>query len=201
MTDEGMRLVLDHLGASSPLAGDAAAYLLLECAGRADPTDELVAALDGAGVRDAIIADEAGELERLWRLREGHTEALNAAGIPHKMDVGVPLSQLARFAEEVVAVVARVAPGARTIVFGHLGDGNVHVNVLGPDPEDDAVDEAVLRLAAECGGTISAEHGVGVAKARWLSLTRSDGELRAMKAIKRALDPDGILNPGAVLPG
>jgi FAD/FMN-containing dehydrogenase len=147
-----------------------------------------------------VIADEAGELDRLWRLREGYTEALNAAGIPHKMDVGVPLSQLPRFAEEVVAVVARVAPGARTIVFGHLGDGNVHVNVLGPDPEDDAVDEAVLRLAASCGGTISAEHGVGVAKARWLSLTRSADELRAMRAIKRALDPDGILNPGAVLP-
>jgi FAD/FMN-containing dehydrogenase len=200
MTDEGMRLVLDHLGASSPLAGEAPAYLLLECAGRADPTDELVAALDRAGVQDAVVADEAGELDRLWRLREGHTEALNAAGIPHKMDVGVPLSQLARFAEEVVAVVQRVAPGARTIVFGHLGDGNVHVNVLGPDPEDDAVDEAVLRLAADCGGTISAEHGVGVAKARWLSLTRSADELRAMRAIKRALDPDGILNPGAVLP-
>jgi FAD/FMN-containing dehydrogenase len=116
------------------------------------------------------------------------------------MDIGVPLSQLARFAEEVVAVVQRVAPGARTIVFGHLGDGNVHVNVLGPDPEDDAVDEAVLRLAADCGGTISAEHGVGVAKARWLSLTRSADELRAMRAIKRALDPEGILNPGAVLP-
>jgi FAD/FMN-containing dehydrogenase len=200
MTDEGMRLVLDHLGASSPLAREAPAYLLLECAGRADPTDELVAALDRAGVQDAVVADEAGELDRLWRLREGHTEALNAAGIPHKMDVGVPLSQLARFAEEVVTVVQRVAPGARTIVFGHLGDGNVHVNVLGPDPEDDAVDEAVLRLAADCGGTISAEHGVGVAKARWLSLTRSADELRAMRAIKRALDPDGILNPGAVLP-
>jgi FAD/FMN-containing dehydrogenase len=200
MTDEGMRLVLDHLGASSPLAIEAPAYLLLECAGRTDPTDELVAALDAAGVQDAVVADEAGELDRLWRLREGHTEALNAAGIPHKMDIGVPLSQLARFAEEVVAVVQRVAPGARTIVFGHLGDGNVHVNVLGPDPEDDAVDEAVLRLAADCGGTISAEHGVGVAKARWLSLTRSADELRAMRAIKRALDPDGILNPGAVLP-
>jgi FAD/FMN-containing dehydrogenase len=75
----------------------------------------------------------------------------------------------------------------------------VHVNVLGPDPDDDAVDEAVLRLAAACGGTISAEHGVGVAKARWLSLTRPPGELRAMEGIKRALDPDGILNPGAVL--
>jgi FAD/FMN-containing dehydrogenase len=199
MTDAGMRLVLDHLGASPPLARAAPAYLLLECAGLADPTDELVAALDDAGVVDAVVADESSERERLWRLREGHTEALNAAGIPHKMDVGVPLSALARFAEEVTPLVERVAPGSRTVVFGHLGDGNVHVNVLGPDPEDDAVDEAVLRLAAECGGTISAEHGVGVAKARWLSLARSPEELAAMRAIKRALDPDGILNPGVVL--
>jgi FAD/FMN-containing dehydrogenase len=200
MTDEGVQLVLDHLGASFPLARRSPAYLLLECAGYSDPTDELVSALDGAGVEDAVVADESGERERLWRLREGYTEALNAAGIPHKMDVGVPLSELPRFVEDLGPVVERVAPGSMTIVFGHLGDGNVHVNVLGPDPDDDAVDEAVLRLAAACGGTISAEHGVGVAKARWLSLTRSDDELRAMKAIKRALDPDGILNPGAVLP-
>jgi FAD/FMN-containing dehydrogenase len=200
MTDEGVQLVLDHLGASFPLARRSPAYLLLECAGHGDPTDELASALDGAGVEDAVVADESGERERLWRLREGYTEALNAAGIPHKMDVGVPLSELPRFVEDLGPVVERVAPGSMTIVFGHLGDGNVHVNVLGPDPDDDAVDEAVLRLAAACGGTISAEHGVGVAKARWLSLTRSDDELRAMKAIKRALDPDGILNPGAVLP-
>jgi FAD/FMN-containing dehydrogenase len=201
MTDEGVQLVVDHLGASFPLARRSPAYLLLECAGRSDPTDELVSALDGAGVEDAVVADESSERERLWRLREGYTEALNAAGIPHKMDVGVPLSELPRFVEDLGPVVERVAPGSMTIVFGHLGDGNVHVNVLGPDPDDDAVDEAVLRLAAACGGTISAEHGVGVAKARWLSLTRSDDELRAMKAIKRALDPDGILNPGAVLAG
>jgi FAD/FMN-containing dehydrogenase len=147
-----------------------------------------------------VIADESGERERLWRLREGYTEALNAAGIPHKMDVGVPLRELPRFVEELGPLVERVAPGSMTIVFGHLGDGNVHVNVLGPEPDDDAVDEAVLRLAASCGGTISAEHGVGKAKARWLSLARSPDELRAMRAIKRALDPDGILNPGAVLP-
>jgi FAD/FMN-containing dehydrogenase len=200
MTDDGVQLVLDHLGTSFPLARRSPAYLLLECAGRADPTDELVGALDDAGVADAVIADESGERERLWRLREGYTEALNAGPIPHKMDVGVPLPELPRFVEEVVALVERVAPGSRTIVFGHLGDGNVHINVLGPDPEDDSVDEAVLRLAAACGGTISAEHGVGVAKARWLSLARSPAELMAMRAIKRALDPDGILNPGAVLP-
>jgi FAD/FMN-containing dehydrogenase len=200
MTDEGMRLVLDHLRTSSPLPSEHPAYLLIEVAGRSDPTEELVSALDGAGVQDAAIADESGERERLWRLREGHTEALNAAGIPHKLDVGVPLSRLASFAEEVVPMVERVAPGSRTIVFGHLGDGNVHVNVLGPAPDDDAVDEAVLRLAAAHGGTISAEHGVGVAKARWLALARSADELQTMRAIKHALDPDGILNPGAVLP-
>jgi FAD/FMN-containing dehydrogenase len=200
MTDEGVGLVLDHVGASFPLARRSPAYLLLECAGRSDPTDELVSALDEAGVDDAVVADESGERERLWRLREGYTEALNAAGIPHKMDVGVPLRELPRFTEEVGPLAERVAPGSMTVVFGHLGDGNVHVNVLGPEPDDDAVDEAVLRLAASCGGTISAEHGVGVAKARWLSLARSPDELRAMRAIKRALDPDGILNPGAVLP-
>jgi FAD/FMN-containing dehydrogenase len=199
MVAEGMRLVIDQLGASPP-GREAPAYLLLECAARTDPTDELVTALADAGVEDALVADESGERERLWRLREGHTEALNAAGIPHKVDVGVPLGALSRFAEEVAPLVERVAPGSRTIVFGHLGDGNVHVNVLGPAPDDDAVDEAVLRLAAECGGTISAEHGVGVAKARWLSLARSPGDLAAMAAIKRALDPGGILNPGAVLP-
>ena len=121
-------------------------------------------------------------------------------GIPHKLDIGVPLARLAEFAARVPAEVQRLAPGARVVIFGHLGDGNVHVNVLGPEPGDHAVDEAVLRLAADCGGTISAEHGVGVAKARWLELTRSPGELRAMAAIKRALDPDGLLNPGAVLP-
>jgi FAD/FMN-containing dehydrogenase len=198
MTDVGMRLVLDHLGASLP-AREAPAYLLLECAARADPTDELVGALDRAGIEDAAVADESGERERMWRLREGITEAINAAGIPHKIDVGVPLDRLPEFAEAVAPEVERVAPGSRTIVFGHLGDGNVHVNVLGPAPDDEAADEAILRLAAACGGTISAEHGVGVAKARWLSLARSPAELRAMAQIKRALDPDGILNPGAVL--
>jgi FAD/FMN-containing dehydrogenase len=89
--------------------------------------------------------------------------------------------------------------GARTILFGHLGDGNVHVNVLGPDPADESVDGTVLRLVAEHGGTVSAEHGVGVAKARFLHLTRGAAEIEAMRAIKAALDPRATLNPGAVL--
>ena len=75
----------------------------------------------------------------------------------------------------------------------------MHVNVLGPPPDDDTVEDAVLRLVAACGGTISAEHGVGRAKARWLDLVRTPGELAAMAAIKQALDPGGLLNPGVVL--
>jgi FAD/FMN-containing dehydrogenase len=195
-TDEGLSLVLEHLRASAPVELRAAAYVLIECAAAADPLEELAAAFEAAGVEDALIADDTTGRERLWRLREAHTEAISAAGIPHKLDVGVPIDRLAPFA---AAVHEAMPPDARVILFGHLGDGNVHVNVLGPDPDDDAVDEAVLRLVAGHGGTISAEHGIGVAKAGWLHLTREPGEIAAMRAIKAALDPGGLLNPGAVL--
>jgi FAD/FMN-containing dehydrogenase len=198
--DTGLQLVLDHLRLPAPVPTRSPVYVLLECAGTSDPTDELAAALTQAGVQDAVVATDSAERTRLWRFREAHAEAISAVGIPHKLDVGVPLARLAEFARRVPEEVERVSPGARPVIFGHLGDGNVHVNVLGPAPDDHAVDEVVLRLAAACGGTISAEHGVGVAKARWLGLARSPGELRAMVAIKHALDPDGLLNPGAVLP-
>src|SRR5215207_691886 len=196
MTDEGLGLVLEHLDVPPPVEPRAPAYVLIECAAASDPMEELAAAFDAAGIEDAVIADDTTSRERLWRLREAHTEAISAAGVPHKLDVGVPLHALAAFCDDVRAAVPA---GARTILFGHLGDGNVHVNVLGPDPEDEAVDEAVLRLVAEHGGTVSAEHGVGVAKARFLHLTRSAEEIEAMRAIKAALDPGWLLNPGAVL--
>ena len=93
-----------------------------------------------------------------------------------------------------------MAPGAQTIVWGHLGDGNLHVNVLGAEPDDINVDDAVLGLVLACGGTISAEHGIGVAKARWLLKAHGDDEVRAMRAVKTALDPLSLLNPGVVLP-
>ena len=97
-------------------------------------------------------------------------------------------------------VVATCAPDARTWLFGHVGDGNVHVNVTGVDPADETVDDAVLSLVAALDGSISAEHGIGVAKQRWLHLVRSRAEIDAFRAIKRALDPDGVMNPGALLP-
>jgi FAD/FMN-containing dehydrogenase len=201
LLDEGLQLVLDHLDLPAPVPERAPVYVLLECAATSDPTDELAGALERAGIEDAVMATDSAERGRLWGLREAITEALSAGGrIPHKMDVGVPLDRLPAFADRVREEVARLAPRAQVILFGHLGDGNVHVNVLGLAPDDETVDEAVLALAAEHGGTISAEHGVGRAKARWLGLARSEGELRAMAQIKRALDPDGLLNPGVVLP-
>jgi len=196
--DEGLQLVLDHQRRESPLRTRAPFYVLAECAARSDPTEELAEALERAGIDDALVADDTTSRERLWALREGHSEAINAAGIPHKLDVGVPLHELSRFLEQVPDAVT-AAGGERTILFGHLGDGNVHVNVLGTDPDDTRVDDAVLELVLDCGGTISAEHGVGVTKARWLERARGVAEVTAMRAIKRALDPDNLLNPGAVL--
>jgi FAD/FMN-containing dehydrogenase len=197
--DEGLQLVLEHQRRPSPVGTPAPFYVLAECAAVSDPTEELAAALKRAGIEEALVADDTTSREGLWRLRDGHTDAINAAGVPHKLDVGVPLDQLDRFLDAVPGV-ARAAGGDRVILFGHLGDGNVHVNVLGADPDDVRVDDAVLELTLDCGGTISAEHGVGVEKARWLERARGSAEVAAMRALKDALDPGWLLNPGAVLP-
>ncbi|MDP1848889.1 MAG: FAD-binding oxidoreductase [Solirubrobacteraceae bacterium] len=198
MGDAGMELVLAHLRRERPVPR-APVYVLAELAARRDPTDELAAAFARAGIEDAAIADDTTSRERLWTLREGHTEAISARGVPHKLDVGVPLAALPGFLERLPDVVAGACPGAHTIVFGHLGDGNLHVNVLGPEPADEAADDAVLELVLACGGAISAEHGLGVAKARWLTAARGADEVAAMRRIKAALDAGGMLNPGVIL--
>lgn len=198
---DGMDLVVRHRGAVRPFAAAPPCYLLVECAAPTDPTDDLAAVLaEATEVRDAAVASDRPGRERLWQLREAHTESINAEGVPHKLDVTLPLGRLADFVEALPGTVAGIQPDARTILFGHLGDGNLHVNVLGLDLDDDRVDDAVLRLVADMGGSISAEHGIGVAKARWLSLTRGPADLAAMRAIKTALDPAGVLNPGVLLP-
>ena len=112
--DEGLQLVLDHQRRAAPVPVRSPVYVLAECAARSDPTEELAAALSQAGVQDALIADDSASRERLWALREGHSEAINAAGIPHKLDVGVPLKALARFVERVPDVVSRAAASARS---------------------------------------------------------------------------------------
>lgn len=198
---DGLALVVRHAGAIRPFAVDPPACLLVEAAGDTDPVPALADALAATeGILDAVLADDTAARDRLWQLREGQPDAIGREGVPHKLDVSLPAGRIAEFAAALPGRVAAVAPGARTILFGHVLDGNLHVNVLGPDPSDEAVDDAVLRLVVELGGSIAAEHGIGVAKTRWLALDRSAAELAAMRAIKRALDPDGILNPGVLLP-
>jgi FAD/FMN-containing dehydrogenase len=212
MDAAGMAIAARHLGVADPADG-APWAVLLECAavsGTVDPLEELAAALEAAGVdeRARVAADAAGR-ERLFAIRERHAEALAADGVPVKLDVGVPLDGLERFAAQVGEVARSASPGARVVVFGHLADGNLHVNVLPGSPvatepsgedAETAVESAVLELVAACGGTVSAEHGIGVQKTAYLKLTRSSAEIAAMRAIKRALDPAGLLNPGVALP-
>ena len=197
---DGMRLVLRHAGGEPPFRESHPRYLLIECGAAADPTDELVEAITGLPTRDAVVASDEGGRHRLWKLRESHTEAVNAAGVPHKLDVAVPIGRIGEFDVAVRDAIHRTDPDARTFVYGHVGDGNLHVNVLGPDPDDETVDDAVLELAIQMGGAVSAEHGIGVAKVRWLVADRGEPDVAAMRAIKHALDPAGTLNPGVLFP-
>jgi FAD/FMN-containing dehydrogenase len=136
----------------------------------------------------------------LWRYREAHTEAINAIGPPHKLDVTLPPDALGTFVVGVTDAVHAVVPEATVWQFGHAGDGNIHVNVTGVDPDDERIADAVLRLVAGLHGSISAEHGIGTAKRRWVHLTRTPEELAVFRAIKDALDPRGVLNPRVLLP-
>ena len=197
--DAGLELVLRHAGGERPFRERHPVYLLLEVEDDADPTDELASAVAAApSVTDAVLAsDEAGRA-RLWRLREGHTEAISAEGIAHKLDVTLPMARLAEFIDRVVGAVDAARPGSRTYLYGHVCDGNMHLGIIGPAPEDEAVDDAVLRMTIDMGGSVSAEHGIGVAKVGWLEADRGKADVAAMRAIKRALDPDAMLNPGVI---
>jgi FAD/FMN-containing dehydrogenase len=204
---DGLALVMAHTGLPAPIPGEHPAYLLVECADRVEPLDAMLEALEEVGVLvpgivDIVLGDDAPSRASLWRYREAHTESINTIGVPVKLDVAVPHAQLERALKELPGVVAQVAPGARTIVFGHLHEGNLHVNVLGAndDQAERAVTDVVLRYVASLHGSISAEHGIGRAKTEWLSLSRSPAEIAAMRAIKAALDPDRLLNPGVIFP-
>ena len=198
---EGLALVREVTGRPAPFAVEHPVYVLYEASGPDDPTEALATALGSADeVLDVAVASAGTRRADLWAYREEHTAAINTLGAPHKLDVSLPLGRLAEVVAAVPGVVAAAAPQARCWLFGHLGDGNVHVNVSGVEPDDQAVDDAVCALVLDAGGSISAEHGIGTAKRRWLARQRSAEELAVFGAIKAALDPRGTLNP-AVLVG
>jgi FAD/FMN-containing dehydrogenase len=197
----GVGLVARHLGVRPPLEGTGEAYVLVEAAGQSDPLDELLAALQTCPqVLDATVATSPTDRAQLWALREGHTEAISALGIPVKLDVSVPMARLAELVDRLRHTVAEAAPAALLVIFGHLAEANLHVNVLRAGDDSETVTAAVLSLVASLGGSISSEHGVGRAKAQWLGLSRSQAEIDVMRSVKAAFDPLGLLNPGVLLP-
>ncbi|SFC58756.1 FAD/FMN-containing dehydrogenase [Nocardioides terrae] len=210
---QAMELVLTHVpGARDPFDSTHEWYGLVELAAGSDDVGErLEAALHAAAAQglllDAVIAGNPAQRTSLWTLREGLAEAQKLDGLSVKHDITVPISSLAGFVAEVGPRLRALLPGLRLVTYGHVGDGNLHYNLSAP-----VGDEAALRAAAgeltgliydavaERGGSISAEHGLGVLKRGAAATYKSEVELDLMRAVKRALDPGALMNPGKVLP-
>jgi FAD/FMN-containing dehydrogenase len=184
---EGIRLVHEVAGLHAPLAQEWPYVLLLEVSGDW---------LDLPEDSDAVVAMDTATAGRLWEYRERQPDAISALGVAHKLDISVPLPRL----DQVAKAARSCVPGdARVVIFGHLRDGNLHVEIAGVPAGDTELDRAIFAITAEAGGVLSAEHGVGRAKAQWLHLSRSEAEIQTMWDIKHSLDPAGVLNPGALL--
>jgi FAD/FMN-containing dehydrogenase len=212
--DVALELVLKHIpSARDPGIAASPWYVLVELtSGAAQDLDALLAqslaaAAEAGLIGDAALAGSQAQREGFWRLRESVPEAQRKAGGSLKHDISVPVASLPRFIETGAALVERLVPEGYLVAYGHAGDGNLHFNVNqreGTDPQAFAGREAVLRraihdLVAQSGGSISAEHGIGILKVEELRRYAQPTELAAMHRIKQALDPHGILNPGKVL--
>lgn len=198
--EEGVRLVCETFERRAPF--DAPVYVLIEISADEDRSATLSEFVDGcAGIVDVAVASSENSRMKLWQLREEHTPAINTLGPPLKFDVTVPLNSLAAFLGTISTSIGNIEPAARTFLFGHAADGNVHVNVTGVDlssPSVPVVEDAVIEDVVRFDGSVSAEHGIGTAKKRFLSHSRSPAEIEAMLSIKRALDPEGIMNPNVL---
>jgi FAD/FMN-containing dehydrogenase len=211
----GLELVLAHIPQTrDPLDAASPWYVLMEAASAgAIPLKDMVESaisdvLEAGSATDAILA--ASEIQRasLWRLRESLSEAQKREGASMKHDVSVPVARIPEFIDRGCEAIARLVPGVRAVPFGHVGDGNLHFNFSVPKGGDaaaffarrDAIARVVHDLTNSFGGSISAEHGIGVMKRDELARYKDAAALDTMRALKRALDPNNILNPGKLLP-
>jgi len=195
-------------GGQPPLAVGHEYYVVLEAQGSDDELDaerferSLAAALADGLVADAVMPKSQGERDRIWAIREGFGELLREQPV-FMYDVGLPIAHMPDYVAELQRRLERQWPQNRCHVFGHIGDGNLHVFVAPrcePLPQlHEAVDRAVYEPLVPFAGAISAEHGIGLEKKRWLPLSRSASEIALMRQLKRSLDPQNILNPGKVI--
>ena len=168
----------------------------------------LEAALEAGCVNDAVVAESLSQAQALWHIRESIPLAQAEEGLNIKHDISVPVSRIPAFVAQTDALLAREVPGVRLVDFGHLGDGNLHYNVQAPEggdakaflrEQEERINTLVFDAVARHGGSISAEHGIGSLKAAKLPHYKSPVAMRMMRALKQALDPKGIMNPGRVL--
>lgn len=207
MSDACLARLAEHRGLRPPLEISAPYYVLLEVESesRERLEDWLGEVLDI--VEDGTLASGAEQARHLWQLREGISESLSATGLPHKNDISLPIASLERFVVDLEALFEANYPELEICLFGHIGDGNLHVNVMKPDgltkeaflEVAHAADEGMFALIQKYRGSISAEHGIGLLKKSALGYTRSPGEIALMRQMKSILDPQGILNPGKVI--
>ncbi|HET8765433.1 MAG TPA: FAD-binding oxidoreductase, partial [Rhodanobacter sp.] len=206
-TDIALKHVLAH-GAQRAIDGDHPYYVVTEYDAPDEAAQEAALAVFGealeqGSVLDGVVAQSEAQAQALWRLREGITESL-AQHEPYKNDVSVRIGAVPAFLHEMQALLAREYPHIEVVWFGHIGDGNLHINVLKPADMADAAFitqcEHVTKLLAEVlkahGGSISAEHGIGLVKKPYLDSTRSAAEIALMRGVRKVFDPNGILNPG-----
>jgi FAD/FMN-containing dehydrogenase len=214
MPREGLEIVLHHTpGCRDPLGAPHPWYVLIELSSqaksglRAVMEDILTQGVEAGLVADAAIAESLEQVKAFWRVRENFGEAQRHAGGSIKHDISVPVAAVPAFLKDAQAAAVAVVAGARPFPFGHLGDGNIHYNVLQPvgaDKDDylkhwDEMNAAVFAVVRKYGGSISAEHGIGVLKRDILPSVKDPVALDLMRSLKRLLDPNGILNPGKVL--
>jgi FAD/FMN-containing dehydrogenase len=210
-----LELVLQHAhGVQSPFATNYPAYVLMELADSRDE-EALTATLEavvGDGLEqelclDAVVSSSLSQLQNLWRLREEISEALRADGPHLKHDISLPIAAIPQFMDKTIARVNQQCAGVRPFIFGHLGDGNLHYNLVRPNDapldwsthDGKAVTETVLESVVEYGGSISAEHGIGQLKRDAFLKYKSPLELQLMRQLKNLFDPLNILNPGKLL--
>jgi FAD/FMN-containing dehydrogenase len=201
--DRALARVVEH-GARRPFESAAACYVLAEFDADQDAALEAFqSGLEAGWIRDGVISQSHAQSTELWRLREGITESLSRFA-PYKNDISVRVSKVPAFLEEARRLFAREYPGYEVVWFGHVGDGNLHISILKPkdlsqevfSAECGRVTELLCQLLSAHGGSISAEHGIGLLKKPYLGQARSEEEISLMRAMKRVFDPAGILNPG-----
>lgn len=209
----GLDFVLAHIpGTTDPLPEPSPWYVLVEAtSGAGLPLADVVESALAAStdlVTNAAIAQTDAQAISLWRLRESMSEAQKPEGGSIKHDVSVPIARIPEFLQTASAAVEALVPGARPVPFGHIGDGNIHFNITVPKGADNAaflakweeISRTVHDIVHQFGGSISAEHGLGVLKRNEIARYKSAAEIDVMRALKRTLDPKNILNPGKLLP-